>query len=772
MYSRLTFYMTRHYMTARYLLIKDVLLHKNILPFLVLSILGWYTWQNLVVVPYAGFSISPTWLVQDLMDVEQDEDAPQLEEGDRIVSIGGVSWMAFTNDLRQQFFEDVEPEESVIIVVVSKKPIEWTYSGWTFDVFVGRLVSSWFLAYIFFWIGTRIWQGARDRNKQLVLISTSLYVLSLFIVAGVSSPSHVAGSAIVWRVMVWLFIPLSIHFHFLFLPTVRIPQRGLAGLYGVGFLLAGLQIFQFIPANWAGLVGFGGISLGWLGFLVWQWRTRPGKNLHLSLLLKAWFILSIPLILFVILSALVGIELEKGGILLFILPIPLIYAFVLYRHQADQLTLWLNKAITGSLFITILTSFLTAFLTLVGNTASQNINFAFFSTLIATTLATIATRRFYGKFRRRIEKMLFEIPLATYQLLQLYTTRVATSLDREQLTHLLHNEVLSQLAVTQSVLFYVDNDQTLQVFSRMGLAEPAMLSQTDLQTLLTYDAPSHQIELFSWVRKAFPLKVGEEVVGLWLLGERPPANLYLESEMLVFEALASQTAVALANIRQSENLHDLYQASVNRYDEERAALARELHDDVLNRLAVLYVNSEASNSLADQAYQELTQHIRYTIHGLRPSLLDWGLYPALEQLLEESGARAGAGQTFEFDVVSDGARYAPDVEQYLFRIVQEAVGNACKHAGAGLIRVQGRVVTEGVELVVTDDGAGFPAGQTDLATLIQNKHYGLANLHERANLIGATLVIDSAPGRGTQISLNWTNSSKIVTIQVSSRKLV
>lgn len=81
-----------------------------------------------------------------------------------------------------------------------------------------------------------------------------------------------------------------------------------------------------------------------------------------------------------------------------------------------------------------------------------------------------------------------------------------------------------------------------------------------------------------WLRLTLPLKVGDTILGFWFLGKRDPDDLYPQVEIPILQSLADQTAIALSNILQTEQLLKLYQSDIKRVEQERQNLAHELHD--------------------------------------------------------------------------------------------------------------------------------------------------------------------------------------------------
>ena len=127
--------------------------------------------------------------------------------------------------------------------------------------------------------------------------------------------------------------------------------------------------------------------------------------------------------------------------------------------------------------------------------------------------------------------------------------------------------------------------------------------------------------------------------------------------------------------------------------------------------------------------------------------------------------RADGSLKVRVDLPPSDVRYDPRAEQHLFRIAQEACENVRLHARAHTLCIQGWLDERDVDLTFEDDGQGFaignPSGLTGLlAHLINQKHFGLAGMAERAALIGAELSIDSAPGRGTRVRVHWSPNSQ------------
>jgi signal transduction histidine kinase len=210
-----------------------------------------------------------------------------------------------------------------------------------------------------------------------------------------------------------------------------------------------------------------------------------------------------------------------------------------------------------------------------------------------------------------------------------------------------------------------------------------------------------------------------------------------------------------------------YQAGLQSYlhsvtraqEEERARLARELHDETIQTLTALDHKLQKVQKSLEKEPEPLrrslddlhtmvagaTAEVRRFSRALRPLYLeDLGLAPALELLAKESAAG--------FTLVGTPRRIQADVELALYRIAQESLSNARKHAGAQQVEVTLAFAPQQVRLTVSDDGVGFNL-PGDISALARSGHFGLMGMHERAQLAGAQLLVETEPQQGTAITV-------------------
>lgn len=195
---------------------------------------------------------------------------------------------------------------------------------------------------------------------------------------------------------------------------------------------------------------------------------------------------------------------------------------------------------------------------------------------------------------------------------------------------------------------------------------------------------------------------------------------------------------------------------LNRIEEERTRIARELHDDTAQlihgmRLELhLLQNATEPEPAAVARIQELVERLlgstRRIVNGLRPRVLDdVGLAAAIHTLAEDTIASGALEVTRDIDDSVD--HVPPAIGTAIYRIAQEAMTNAARHAEATAVEIRLlRVASGAVELSVVDDGRGMPSTSSTAG-------HGLKGMRERADAIGATLTVGTEPGGGVGVHL-------------------
>ncbi len=210
-------------------------------------------------------------------------------------------------------------------------------------------------------------------------------------------------------------------------------------------------------------------------------------------------------------------------------------------------------------------------------------------------------------------------------------------------------------------------------------------------------------------------------------------------------------------------LHDYIGAITSAQEDERMRLARELHDDTIQAVIALKQRVQlAQKSIKDQhgrqslneleiLAEQTIENLRRLTRALRPIYLeDLGLVTALEMLTRETSQNNQL--VVDFQKTGQERRLSHEVELSLYRIAQEALNNVVKHSKATHADLKIAFETSEIKMEVSDNGNGFlvPKSPTELAP---SGHFGLLGVHERADLIGARLKIESVLGKGTSLKV-------------------
>ena len=235
------------------------------------------------------------------------------------------------------------------------------------------------------------------------------------------------------------------------------------------------------------------------------------------------------------------------------------------------------------------------------------------------------------------------------------------------------------------------------------------------------------------------------------------ATVFIVRSLRSFEV---ENARRIERLR-AEMLHHTVQAQ----ETERQRIARELHDQTGQTLTALGLGLRGLSDLlrssperAGQRAQKLEAlsasglaELQRIVSGLHPPQLDdLGLLPALRWYVQDISERFGV--QVQLQSVNRLPDLSPEVKITLYRVAQEAITNAIRHAQAGRISVTVNTSDEMLSLLVQDDGVGFDAAQI-AASPKGRPCWGLMGMQERARLIGGVYNLESQPGKGTQVSI-------------------
>jgi signal transduction histidine kinase len=252
-----------------------------------------------------------------------------------------------------------------------------------------------------------------------------------------------------------------------------------------------------------------------------------------------------------------------------------------------------------------------------------------------------------------------------------------------------------------------------------------------------------------------PIVSRRGIIGAFYLTEKDGPDDFGDDDERLIVMLAAHAAIAIENARLFERSRELSIV------EERNRLARDLHDSVAQKLFSVILTAEAAATLLDrdggeartqlgrvrELAREAMEELRAVIFELRPAELEReGLAPTLRKHVDV------LCRVYRREIgleIAGTTRLPQRADAQIFRIAQEALQNALRHAEAERVDVRVDARDGRLALTVADDGIGFDPA----AAALRSRRLGLTSMEERARAVGGTLAIESTPGGGTTVRL-------------------
>jgi len=662
-----------------------------------------------------------------------------LMAGDVILTVGGVPFAEWHDPAVGNWMIEVEREGRRLTLELPVIPLA--------KVNLMPLISAAIVVLTFWGTGTLLLLR-RFRQKEVRLFFLLAQTIAIALLPPLAHPSP-------WFIPRWmislsvacfhLVAPLLLHYHLTFpvsLGTPRQRRQGLSLLYGLALVAAA-----------------GGLSrtvLGWrlsafytalevvvaIAVLVYVYlrRATPDGRRRLRLVLFGTLLAAIPPFLFYFLPSIVGTPTLIPGWLvsLFLILVPLAYLYATAHHNLFGIDCLLNRALVYVLlslgiFVIFLGPLLLLYRLLPGDLLLQTMVVAGLTLLVGLT---------FDRVRAQIQRLVDNIFYGGWYdypgVVETVSAALARTLEREQLTAVLTRQVPELMQLHPGRLWIGKQ------------APPPPHSHTPTLSL--------------------PLTFQGQMRGLWTVGERRDGDEFSAADQRIFKTLACQAEVALGNVllvealrRQLDEIRTIQRQLLRSREEERARLARDLHDRPIQALVGLNMqlgllladeeNSPLAEALKDMRAEvrQLLGDLRQVCVELRPPMLDTlGLGAALRALAGDWSAQSGVEVRLDLPPDAMLRPLPEEVSVDLYRVVQEALANVARHAAAQQVAI--RLAWEDSRLILTvhDDGRGFvvPAAFHSLTT---RGHFGLAGMQERVELIGGALTVESAPGRGTTV---------------------
>ena len=456
--------------------------------------------------------------------------------------------------------------------------------------------------------------------------------------------------------------------------------------------------------------------------------------------------------------------------ILFLVALPLAYAYAIHQRKLLRVDFIINRVVVFFvlvLLILIVSILVLGIITLVFGFPTE---FPLVGGILAALLS-LPSASLHRNIQKHVNRILYGCHYDFSSVTSSFSSRLAQAIDRDTLTGLLRQSLARQMGIRQTALFLAEGDvlklqqpdvEPHSIAVDDELCRVLLESQTPVRTPHLWGLLSPETQArwrrFAWAQLFVPIIFEGRLHGLLVLGHRSSGDVYSDLDVHIIANVAYQGALAYANVQLVETLRGLNQQLVRADEAHRKKVARDLHDTVLQQLFFI-----KQGLLQDRTHTILTGHLddaiqtlRRTIRAQRPPLLDQGLPLALQGLVEEMQELAGPSPTISWrSNVTGPMELSDDKATALYRIAQEALANALKHADAQNVIVTLDAGPDGtIRLCVDDDGAGMSTPAR--GTWAGEHHYGLVGMRERATMIEVELHIASAPGEGTSVAVEVT----------------
>jgi signal transduction histidine kinase len=624
------------------------------------------------------------------------------------------------------------------------------------------LVSAVLVALVYW--GSSIWLlGLRFHRNDIRILFIAGQAIAVCLLAPlanlslrlVSWPIHVSVAAL------YLSAPLILH-HYLTFPVTLGSARQrrwiLAPLYMLwlvaigGWLQGGFWGRQFGTLYTVAIILLAMLVMGYVYFR----RATSNDRRRLRLIVIGALLAGIPAIFLYLLPDILRLPnrlpLRVVGPFTVIAPVSYLYAIL--RHNLFGIDRLLNRTLVYIILsLGILALYLGPYLLIYRLLQGDPL----FEILLVAAL-TLLVGVSFGWTRLRVQRLVDRLFYGGWYdypgVVETISDTLGRCIDREQLAEALTRQAPALMQLREGRLWIGNPDQSHPV-----QAEPAQME---------------------W-RLSFQGKCR----GLWIVAPRRDGEDFSENDRRILKTIASQAETALGNVllietlrRQVADIRQIQYQLLRSREDERARLARDLHDGPLQvlvgmnmQLGMLIASTAQSPLLPEgeeQGGKEPIQSLRHEVRTLlndlrqvctelRPPMLDTlGLGAALRALAGEWSAQTRVETHLDLPEDASLRRLSGEAAVNLYRVVQEALSNVARHAEASQVTLGLVWKNSQLEMTVQDNGKGFKLPNAPDA-LTADGHYGLVGMQERVGLIGGKLEIATAPGYGTTIRVIWSD---------------
>lgn len=666
-----------------------------------------------------------------------------------------------------------------------------------------RRLSYLAIALTFWLIGVFVFSRKPHATRPRLFFALCVTTATALAVLGLAE-IQVDWAVRLMNACVLLLAAVFVHFHTEFPRAKRGRTRGLLlfGLYLVSLSVATLYLVlgpqRLEPFPWLGrgirLYFAGALLLGLL-LLLHTYRTTdygPVRR-RVRLVLFGTTVALLPVVSLSLLpDAWRGHPvLPDEIVLLSLVAIPLAYGYSIVRHNLMGIDLVINLTVVyvtlSSLLVLVYLATVTVISYATGDLLPhQPVVGAAASLVVAAAILPLRTR-----VQSSVDRLFYRTAYDYQAVVGEVSERLSRTLYADNLEDLLVWQISQAMGLRGAALLLAEENGDLVMrevtgFDSLDLGNLRLQAGGDLaQYLVQVKAPVDGDALpsstfllpASIIRLWVPLVLGEELLGVLLLGPKYTDEFFSREDHKILATLAHQAALAAKNLQlvdelrqnmaeieaDKEMLREMNRQVVQSREAERKKLSWELHDQVVQMMIGLKLQVEKSRNRAAeqslrtqlndvaQGLQWLIDEVRRICADLRPAEIDkHGLMAALHAYIDEFETQSGlrVRRAFRRDEVGLPAEW----ELSLYRVVQEALQNVWRHAEAQSVAVELAVDGRYLTLVISDDGQGF-ALPLRLGDMTHQQHFGLAGMHERVEAMGGTLDIDTHPGQGTAIQV-------------------
>lgn len=399
--------------------------------------------------------------------------------------------------------------------------------------------------------------------------------------------------------------------------------------------------------------------------------------------------------------------------------------------------------------------------------------------------------------QKSIDRLFYRETYDYRRILLSFSHKISNVLDLNELAQSILDPIIKAMHVRQASLLFPETEsgEFNTRFTQTTKEEPAirlrLSADSPIVAWLSSEGRVLRRELidtipklkglWEWERSALntleiellcPIMSKGNLIGILILGKKQSEVAYSDEEVDLIMTMANEAAIALENARildslknQQLQVEQLLAQVVLAQEEERKRISVDLHDSVAQWLVAASYHIQTcrhvlSGNTTGRAQEELAsmsstinkslKELRRVVIGLRPPALDeLGLTHALRKSVEDLQADGLEGK---FSEVGSPCRLPSSVEIAAYRVIQEALNNIRKHAGATKVNVRLQFLKEKLMVDISDNGKGFDLSRT-LDSAVEVGHVGLVGMKQRAEMLGGEIKIKTGEGGGTSIVL-------------------